>query len=100
TKSGVNVSSSNRQGINSEPSVRLFPNPVNRNAAFSIELGNVEGVSEVSIFDQMGRLVYQQSTEASRLKLRANTVFQSAGLYIVKVSNPNQEAKVLKLIAQ
>ncbi|MEL6592584.1 MAG: family 16 glycosylhydrolase, partial [Bacteroidota bacterium] len=53
TKSGVNVSSSNRQGINSEPSVRLFPNPVNRNASFSIELGNVEGVSEVSIFDQM-----------------------------------------------
>jgi xyloglucan-specific exo-beta-1,4-glucanase len=72
------------QTVLSAETVTLLPNPT-ENKQFTINLNNLEGVSEVVIFNAVGGVVKNFSTSKSQVNVDLSDYSQ--GLYFVLVSN-------------
>jgi hypothetical protein len=72
-------------------SLDLFPNPVDRNNAITINLGSVSSDgAKIIIMDLSGKLVYSNVLRSSTNSLNLGGKI-SSGLYIVKVINGNEQ---------
>ncbi|PRP67101.1 T9SS type A sorting domain-containing protein [Nonlabens agnitus] len=71
---------------NNELSLLTIQNPAGKN------------VSDISVFDLAGRLVASQNPKEANQEFTFNTSSYSAGIYIVKVSTPDDEELAKKVI--
>ena len=72
-------------------SLDLFPNPVDRNNAITINLGSVSSDgAKIIIMDLSGKLVYSNVLRSATNSLNLGGKI-SSGLYIVKIINGNEQ---------
>lgn len=62
--------------------LKPFPNPVNKNGNFSIRLDKYFGISEINIYDNLGRKVISDSTLNSFHNIKAPV---NSGIYFIEV---------------
>lgn len=79
--------------INENISLSLYPNPSNNESV--LELGNVNGTSEILMYDMTGKLLFTETTMASRYIIAKGG--NPAGIYFVVVKN-NNRVQTTKLI--
>ncbi len=76
--------------------VSIYPNPVV--SVLSINLGNLEGVSDVRLFDVQGRMIIQKRVSAMNAQVNVQSL--PAGVYMIKVMNNNTEVLTDKFIKE
>ncbi len=77
-------------------SINVFPNPAKNN--FVIKFNNLNKVS-VKIYNLLGMLVYENSTEDNVLEIENNSKF-SSGLYLIKVTGHRDKVYHTKLMIE
>jgi hypothetical protein len=88
----------NKEIVNNdnEFNFKVFPNPISNNAVISINTKEENTEVEVSIFDSVGRIVYENkhAINSENNKLIINMFDQQNGLYLVRVkSNTAQQTQ-------
>lgn len=68
-------------------SIKTYPNPTNNN--FTIQLNNIDNAS-ISIYDVLGKKVYQKVNVRERVEVVNHNRFKS-GIYLIKVIDNNQK---------
>jgi YD repeat-containing protein len=76
---------SEKQAISpEEKSIKIYPNP--NNGQFTLELTNIDGNTEVSIYNLLGGMIYRlEETDNVFMKIEMPEI--KRGIYFVKVSN-------------
>lgn len=75
-------------------SITTYPNPTS--GSFTIQLNNIDNAS-ISIYDVLGKKVYQKSDVKESIEITNNNRFQT-GVYLIKVTNHEQKVYYNKLI--
>lgn len=75
-------------------SIKLYPNPAENH--FVVDLNGFKK-AKVSVFDVLGKKIYEASTTSGRIEIKNNGNFNS-GLYFIKVIGENQSVYNTKLI--
>ncbi len=79
--------------------LRMFPNPVPRDASFQLRFDALTGQTDINMFDINGRLVYNNIMQVGSTGLQVPTTGLSAGVYLVKISD-SQQIKTLRLVVE
>jgi len=73
--------------VNAKKEIRIFPNP-SVDGSFSIDLKEMNGITEVRIFDMQGRLIKEQTIhDNSRLEIQTDL---QKGIYLIGIYNKGQ----------
>ncbi len=73
--------------VNAKKEIRIFPNP-SVDGSFSIDLEEMNGITEVRIFDMQGRLIKEQTIhDNSRLEIQTDL---QKGIYLIGIYNKGQ----------
>lgn len=81
---------------NESYSVNIYPNPTINNFTISIKgLSN----ANISIYDMLGKMVYNVSTKKQNIQINNNSRFKS-GIYLVKIIGDNQYIETSKLVVR
>lgn len=75
--------------------VNLFPNPSSHGIT---SVTGLQGTSTISVFNTLGQLVLTVNTSEESASLDLSN--QSNGNYIVKITNSNNETRILKMVNQ
>ena len=75
-------------------SIKTYPNPTS--GGFTIQLNNIDNAS-ISIYDVVGKKVYQKTNVKESLELVNHNRFET-GVYLIKVTDNNQKSYYNKLI--
>jgi hypothetical protein len=76
--------------------VSIYPNPAR--SVLNISLGNLEGASDVQLFDVQGRMVIQRRISA--MSTLVNVEILPSGVYMVKIKNNGIEVFTSKFIKE
>ena len=87
-KSPISSTDIPRQGLHPE----LYPNP----ATDYIVIKNIEGTNYISVFNMMGRKVYQAKTEGPEHLLYTGSL--ESGIYLIRFSNKNGDMAIARFI--
>ena len=85
--------------VDGKESIKLYPNPVQ--SRINVEAKNIEnGKMDINIFDQVGRVVINKTTEVSNNEMNEQLDMQSlpAGIYIVSLTDANGKNMVMKCV--
>jgi len=77
-----------------ESALSLFPNPA-KDKSFTIKLNNLEGETNVVIYNVIGAVVKDFKTSA--IKEKVNLTSFASGLYLVKITN-NNKSTIKKIV--
>ncbi len=75
-------------------SLKVYPNPTNNK--FTIALNNIDNAS-ISIYNILGKKVYQKSNVKESLEIINNNRFET-GVYLIRVTDGKQKAYFKKLV--
>ncbi|WP_298878605.1 RICIN domain-containing protein [uncultured Polaribacter sp.] len=75
-------------------SLKVYPNPTNNK--FTIALNNIDNAS-ISIYNILGKKVYQKSNVKESLEIMNSNRFES-GVYLIRVTDGKQKAYFKKLV--
>ncbi|MGM0635687.1 MAG: T9SS type A sorting domain-containing protein [Bacteroidota bacterium] len=78
--------------------ISLYPNP-SSNGYFKLSGSALEGATKLSIFDQLGRKVYETEVNASGA-IEVNDFKASSGLYLIQLNNKNVGNQTIKLMVK
>jgi hypothetical protein len=85
--------------VDGKESIKLYPNPAHDH--INVEARNLEnGKMQVSLFDQMGRVVFNKQVEVSNNELNEQLEMQSlpSGIYIVSLTDSNGKNMIMKCV--
>lgn len=77
--------------------VVIYPNPVKSGNVFSVDLGNEYKDASIAIFNAMGAKIYQTKANEQITKINADL---SAGIYMIRISDPDGKVVSSKLIVK
>lgn len=75
--------------------IRIFPNPA---IAGKITISNLTGANEITVYNTLGQTVLNRKTENDIEILDLSS--HSSGNYMIKVTDSNNESRLLKLVIQ
>lgn len=79
--------------LGKQPELMVYPNPSNQDAV--LDLGNVEGLSEVRIYDLTGKLILNENIYTNKIIISRNN--HNSGMYLIVVKN-NDQIRTTKLV--
>ena len=79
----------------SSSALKVYPNPTNGD--FTIALKNLNAVG-VKIYNVLGKVVYQQKTNAQKLDVKNSTL--TSGMYLIQVTTSDNKTYNTKLVIQ
>ncbi len=79
-----------------QPEVKVFPNPVH-NRRFTVETGNAL-IREIRITNIAGSQIYLRKFSVPVQRFEITTENIPDGVYLLRVSNPGNTAKTVKLL--
>jgi hypothetical protein len=94
----VQLGTATREVTNANPSavVRIYPNPVKD--ILNINLNGYEGMTDIGIYSVSGNLIQARKTNSSTIDLDLKEL--SGGIYLIKISNPQKQTVIRKLVKQ
>jgi hypothetical protein len=81
--------------VSKSNTTQIYPNPVNNE--LTLNYVNKIIVSEVSVFDGLGKQIYQVSPNDNIINLKINTNQWSNGIYFVRIQNAQNEVEMHKI---
>lgn len=79
--------------------ITIFPNPTTGEIHLSTE-GNMLQNAQITIFDELGKKVYQLHTAAETTTLEMNLVALTSGMYLIQVIGEKDEVFTYKMIKE
>ena len=92
----VQTGTASRGGNGLFTQVSLYPNPAR--ATVNINLGNLEGASDIQFFDVQGRMVLQKRVNAMNAQINVESL--PPGIYMVKLKNNLAEVLLTKFVKE
>ena len=91
------ICTSTHQSENSNPTLKVFPNPVKDVA--TINFPQLSSSSELSVYDVMGQIILQKTVSSTESSIKLDLNYLPSGIYVVRLVNSTYvyQKSILKL---